>query len=79
MAASTIKLKDETKRMLDLIKRFERQSYDEVITELIEDKIEAHLELKNELKTEIIKLSEDLRNKRVKGLSFRQLYEKTYG
>ncbi len=79
MKLSTIKVKDETKKLLEIVKKYNSQSYDEVIRELVEDKLEEHLELKDEVKKQVLRSAEDIRLRRVKTLSFEELYEKLYG
>ena len=79
MKATTIKLNTETKKMLDLIRRNDKQSYDELVLELIEDRLEAHLELEPSLKRRLLELSEQIRDKKVKTLNFEGIYKLTYG
>ena len=76
---TTIKVKGETKKLLDLIKKYENQSYDELIRELIEEKLEEHLELKEELRKEILRAAEEIKSKGVKTLSYEEVYEQAYG
>ncbi|GEM_PF-6266013 len=79
MTQKTIKVKGETKKLLDLVKRYDNQSYDELIRGMIEEKLEEHLELRKELKAQILKAAEDIRHRRVRTLSFDELYESLYG
>ncbi|MBI2575524.1 hypothetical protein HYV82_06590 [Candidatus Woesearchaeota archaeon] len=79
MTQTTIKVKGETKKLLDLVKRYDNQSYDELIRGMIEEKLEEHLELRKELKAQILKAAEDIRLRRVRTLSFDELYENLYG
>jgi len=79
MKQTTIKVKDETKKLLELVKKYGNQSYDEVIRDLVEEKLEGHLELREELKRQVLRSAEDIRLRRVKTLSYEKLYEKLYG
>ena len=79
ISGTTIKVKGDTKKLLDIIKKYDNQSYDELIRELVEEKLEEHLELKKELKRQILASADEIRSERVKALSFDALYEKLYG
>ena len=79
MLATTIKVKGETKKLLDIVKKYDNQSYDELIRDLVSEKVEEHLELKPEIKKEILKAVEEIKSKRVKTLTFDEVYERLYG
>ncbi len=79
MKGTTIKVKGETKKLLNVIKKYENQSYDELIRDLVSEKLEEHLELKPEIKKEILKAVEEIKGKRTKTLSFDEAYEMLYG
>lgn len=66
MAASntTIQVSVETLEKLKALKIYEKESYDEVITDLIED----HQELSKETKEALKRAEEDFKNGRVKSL-----------
>ncbi|MFA5772576.1 MAG: hypothetical protein WC974_07590 [Thermoplasmata archaeon] len=66
MAASntTIQVSVETLEKLKALKIYEKESYDEVITDLIED----HQELSKETKESLKRAEEDFKKGRVKSL-----------
>ncbi len=76
---TTIKVKRQTKDFLDIVKKHDRQSYDDLIMTLAEDRLEEHLELRPELKRRIVKAAEDIKAGRGRTLKFEELYEKVYG
>jgi len=57
MATTTIKISVKTKRLLDRMKMFKNESYEDVILDLIED----HLELNPEFKKELEKAAEEVK------------------
>ncbi|MBI3051390.1 hypothetical protein HYY74_02940 [Candidatus Woesearchaeota archaeon] len=76
---TTIKVRKETKEFLDLIKKHDKQSYDDLIMNLVEDWVEEHLELEPRVRRQILKSVHDIKSGRVKALKFEELYNKVYG